>query len=178
MNKYIDALNIAIENAKRNIPAFELNEVLEKNLKPIGIGWYNFSNHLKAHDNIDATKLVNKLTQTDVIIENIDKIWVDWFYPSIQNYVFIDDGISESHEQYHHVWNQMRRSKRRNSIELKLQNKYILDIGIARTEMYLIRIQDETHIYPMLYFSKDKDSKIGTNIGILKIYSQIKDADV
>ena len=71
----------------------------------------------------------------------------------------------------------MRRSKHRNSIELKLLNKYILDIGLARTEMCLIRIQEEDHIYPMLYFSKDKNAKIGTNIGILKIHNNAKEED-
>lgn len=149
MNKYVDALNLAIENAKRNIPTYELNEVLEKNLRPIGVGLHDY----------------------------VNKVCTDLFYPSIEKYVFIDDGITEEHEQYNSVWNKMRRSKHRNSIELKVGNKYILDICLARGEMYLVRIQDENHIYPILYFSKCKDSKIGTNIGILKIYSQIDDKD-
>lgn len=177
MNKYIDALNIAIDDAKRNVPDYELNEVLEKNLRPIGIGWYDYHAHsIRARDISHVTAIEPKLTVADIIADNMDEVYSEWFYPSIQNYKFIDNGISEEHEQYNSIWNQMRRSKYRNSIELKLQNKYILDIGITRTEMYLIRIQDEKHIYPMLYFSKDKDAKIGTNIGILKICN-IKEED-
>lgn len=170
MNKYIDALTIAIENAKRNNPAYELNEVL----RPIGKGFRDYANHIRAHDIEYSTKLALNLTVADTIV---DEVCSDWFYPSIEKFSFIDNGISEEHEQYNTIWNQMRRSRYKHSIELKLLNKYILDIGITRTEMHLIRIQEEDHIYPTLYFSKDKDAKIGTNIGILKIHNNIKEED-
>lgn len=86
----------------------------------------------------------------------------------------LEDQIDESHEQFDCVFNQFRRSKYLPSIELKIGNKYEIQLGENIKHLYLSRIVGDVNYMPELYFSVHKQPKSGTNISVFKILREIK----
>ena len=86
----------------------------------------------------------------------------------------LEEQIDESHEQYSAVFNQFRRSKYLPSIELKIGNKYEIQLGENTKHLYLSRIEGDINYMPELYFSVHEQPKSGTNISVFKILREIK----
>ncbi len=86
----------------------------------------------------------------------------------------IEDQIEESHEQFDCVFNQFRRSKYLPRIELKIGNKYEIQLGENKKHLYLSRIEGDVNYMPELYFSVHEQPKSGTNISVFKILREIK----
>ena len=84
------------------------------------------------------------------------------------------ENIDESHEQFDCVFNQFRRSKYLPSIELKIGNKYEIQLGENTKHLYLSRIEGDINYMPELYFSVHEQPKSGTNISVFKILKEIK----
>ena len=85
-----------------------------------------------------------------------------------------DDTISAEHEQYFAVFNQIRGSRLEPRIELKIGNKYEIQLGENTKHLYLSRIEGDINYMPELYFSVHEQPKSGTNISVFKILREIK----
>ena len=85
-----------------------------------------------------------------------------------------DDTISAEHEQYFAVFNQIRGSRLQPRIELKIGNKYEIQLGENTKHLYLSRIVGDINYMPELYFSVHEQPKSGTNISVFKILREIK----
>ena len=85
-----------------------------------------------------------------------------------------DDTISAEHEQYFAVFNQIRGSRLEPRIELKIGNKYEIQLGENTKHLYLSRIVGDINYMPELYFSVHEQAKTGTNISVFKILREIK----
>ena len=85
-----------------------------------------------------------------------------------------DDTISTEHDQYFAVFNQFRGSRLQPRIELKIGNKYEIQLGENIKHLYLSRIVGDVNYMPELYFSVHKQPKSGTNISVFKILREIK----
>lgn len=86
----------------------------------------------------------------------------------------LEEQIDESHEQFDCIFNQFRRSKYLPSIELKIGNKYEIQLGENIKHLYLSRIECVINYMPELYFSVHKQPKSGTNISVFKILREVK----
>jgi hypothetical protein len=87
----------------------------------------------------------------------------------------LEDQIDESHEQFDCVFNQFRRSKYLPSIELKIGNKYEIQLGENIKHLYLSKIEGDVNYMPELYFSAHERVKVGQNISVFKILREIKE---
>lgn len=85
-----------------------------------------------------------------------------------------DDAIRAEHEQYFAVFNQIRGSRLEPRIELKIGNKYEIQLGENTKHLYLSRIVGDINYMPELYFSVHEQPKSGTNISVFKILREIK----
>ena len=96
------------------------------------------------------------------------------FYEYLEDLDFVENQISEEHEQYNAIFNQFRRSKYLPSIELKIGNLYEIKLVDNIKYLYLIRIEGNINLTPELYFSMHNQNKTGMNISVYKILKEIK----